>query len=1089
MSSIDYYGNASLSNATTFQFTTSSNDSGSVRIDTPIALAYISQFHFIVPASNIPFKYNVHYGDDQSNLTLQFLNSNLSVSTGVHSLYNSNLQILYNTSNFVQLNLLDNVLKVRLNNTNVLKVENSNYPSGFSSNSFITIAGSNQTPNSNIFNHKITNFAMRATSQFGNDAYFRNSIKTSNVICKTVSTSNVSSCNILALSNVSYNLSNYVYTTNTNNISNAQTTANFGSNATSNTASLSNYTYQTLTPMVTTIQTTANWSSNNSSNLFLKIGGQITGDLGINGSLSYSQSTSKTQRLNTGIVRRSFTHSSGHPTNTAGMDAFINGATLNNINVVETPFSGQNAGDFFAYEWIGYINIPNDGNYDFGVNSDDASDAFIDGKLVAWWYGGHGNNGGNIPGGTQTTMYLTKGLHRIKVRFEEGNGGDYFEFLYRVNGSGTGYSQPTSSMYFYTADDFIVANSSGNIGIGLINPSSRLDVNGTVNATAYTGTTITNLSNLAMFGSNQSSNITSLSNFAYLTNTSNTSNITATQTTASWASNNLLNKNTGGTLSNSLDISGGGGIMLFATNPNMGSNGNASISVGKAKSTNNVANIRYTHVADSNTNNYVGIGFWGNDDIFNVRATGNVGIGTTTPSTKLDVNGTVNASAFTGSTITTLTNNITTAQTTASWSSNNSSNLFLKAGGTISGDITVSGLISTNRTGEARYRMYNNGSVAEWKMGQKTSSSHNFIISKVVSGTESDYLTVDTSGNLSVSGNVGIGTTSPATKLDVVGATLIRNGNGFNGWTQNQLVFGFSGTNTYCHTINTRHQATGGKTNSIDFLLWDNNVSSTTYGNKNAMSVTATGVGIFNSNPEIELDVVGNIKASGYVRCDYIYSSNIVANTEIATTSLGVGPLMSVYPGYVGTFDGDVKITGDIDCDNEVFCQTLGVNQTLTVKGASNNDGVFTTFPSTVDGNNLITGNTNIAVGSGAVCSVGGLRPTSTDSRLFVYNGCTVQDFVRFGEGFEVCRRLFTISVSVGSSGTATKNVSVSISPSVPFNNYRAFVSYESGTDSDTFVGKVKDKTTSSFTLITRRVDSASGWGDTVLAYVLIYSP
>jgi hypothetical protein len=74
--------------------------------------------------------------------------------------------------------------------------------------------------------------------------------------------------------------------------------------------------------------------------------------------------------------------------------------------------------------------------------------------------------------------------------------------------------------------------SDGKVGIGLSNPSTELQVNGTINATAFTGTTITTLSNAA----NWSSNVTS-------------SNVV----TANWSSNNLFTK-TGGTISGATSI-------------------------------------------------------------------------------------------------------------------------------------------------------------------------------------------------------------------------------------------------------------------------------------------------------------------------------------------------------------------------------------------------------------------------------------------------------------------------------------------------------------------------------------------------------
>lgn len=91
-----------------------------------------------------------------------------------------------------------------------------------------------------------------------------------------------------------------------------------------------------------------------------------------------------------------------------------------------------------------------------------------------------------------------------------------------------------------------------------------------------------------------------------------------------------------------------------------------------------------------------------------------------------------------------------------------------KAGDTMSGPLTVNSSISTSgpelsisSNGEARVHVYNGGGVAEWKFGQKSSTSHNFILSKTVSNTDSDYLTIDTSGNVTIAGNLSIGGTVP----------------------------------------------------------------------------------------------------------------------------------------------------------------------------------------------------------------------------------------------------------------------------------------------------------------------------------------
>lgn len=60
--------------------------------------------------------------------------------------------------------------------------------------------------------------------------------------------------------------------------------------------------------------------------------------------------------------------------------------------------------------------------------------------------------------------------------------------------------------------------------------------------------------------------------------------------------------------------------------------------------------------------------------------------------------------------------------------------------------------VAPDLPGEARIGFYNGGLTAEWRLGQRTSSQHNFVLSKSVAGTETDYLTIDTSGNATFAG-------------------------------------------------------------------------------------------------------------------------------------------------------------------------------------------------------------------------------------------------------------------------------------------------------------------------------------------------
>ena len=68
------------------------------------------------------------------------------------------------------------------------------------------------------------------------------------------------------------------------------------------------------------------------------------------------------------------------------------------------------------------------------------------------------------------------------------------------------------------------------------------------------------------------------------------------------------------------------------------------------------------------------------------------------------------------------------------------------------GNVTYGNISIFNIGGQARYHLYNGGSSAEWVFGQKSGSNHDWILSKVVSGTETDYLKAAVGGGVAANG-------------------------------------------------------------------------------------------------------------------------------------------------------------------------------------------------------------------------------------------------------------------------------------------------------------------------------------------------
>ena len=178
-----------------------------------------------------------------------------------------------------------------------------------------------------------------------------------------------------------------------------------------------------------------------------------------------------------------------------------------------------------------------------------------------------------------------------------------------------------------------------------------------------------------------------------------------------------------------------------------------------------------------------------------------------------------------------------------------------------------------------------------------TNSNNTIVLGAISSGTrlysrQTDDLTpvefsIDQGslGNtfvLDTSGNVGIGVSSPAAKLDISGSYTngrgiqIRSGDDNNHTDSAQVIFSYNNASYdnsgYAHSIKTRHNANASSGNAIDFWLWNHGVDTTnTLGTLQVMTLDGTGnVGIGTSSPGEILDVRGNLRVGTSGNSNYI---------------------------------------------------------------------------------------------------------------------------------------------------------------------------------------------------------------------------
>lgn len=110
--------------------------------------------------------------------------------------------------------------------------------------------------------------------------------------------------------------------------------------------------------------------------------------------------------------------------------------TVSTIDGSSNPFSGQTttsgttcSNEYYLTVFEGTLTVPTDGNYQFGIDGDDAIDLFIDGTQRIGWYSGHGASGD--PSAHSAPVTLAAGTHTVKFRHQESTGGDSYRLYWK----------------------------------------------------------------------------------------------------------------------------------------------------------------------------------------------------------------------------------------------------------------------------------------------------------------------------------------------------------------------------------------------------------------------------------------------------------------------------------------------------------------------------------------------------------------------------------------------------------------------------------------------------------------------------------
>ncbi|MEH6345801.1 MAG: DUF2341 domain-containing protein [Bermanella sp.] len=129
---------------------------------------------------------------------------------------------------------------------------------------------------------------------------------------------------------------------------------------------------------------------------------------------------------------------------------YLQGQTIfSNINGSGNPFTSVD--DYFLAVFEGYIYLANSESRYFGVDGDDAVEAWVDGNIVSAFYGLHAAAGSSQDISSRIT--LSSGFTPIEFRMQEYTGGDQYDFYWSTSNRSRNHVVIPAGTFYHCAGD------------------------------------------------------------------------------------------------------------------------------------------------------------------------------------------------------------------------------------------------------------------------------------------------------------------------------------------------------------------------------------------------------------------------------------------------------------------------------------------------------------------------------------------------------------------------------------------------------------------------------------------------------------